>query len=169
MSDPKYHDRHAADIYRAIALRFYCRYVDMRHSAENFGADLTASHGKLPTELDATEQYTAALEERVFEQPETATAALALVEFAGSSPPIASSAKCCVIRSWRRSGTPFIRPSRSPMRPAGSTSLPCGSFGSACMARKARCSHERRCHPTCRRPIAIPYHCRRLPRRLYGS
>ena len=83
MSDAKYHDRHAADIYRAIALRFYCRYVDMRHSAENFGADLTASHGKLPTELDATEQYTAALEERLWEPPETATAALALVEFAG--------------------------------------------------------------------------------------
>ena len=83
MSDPRHHDKHAADIYRAIALRFYCRYVDMRHSAENCGADLTGSHGKLPTELDATEQYTAALEERLWEPPETATAALALVEFAG--------------------------------------------------------------------------------------
>src|SRR2546421_371118 len=56
MSDPKYHDKHAADIYRAIALRFYCRYVDMRHSAENCGADLTGSHGRLPTGLEATEQ-----------------------------------------------------------------------------------------------------------------
>jgi hypothetical protein len=83
MSDPKYHDRHAADIYRAIALRFYCRYVDMRHSAENYGADLTASHGRLPTERDASNQYTNALEERLWEQPESAAAALALVEFAG--------------------------------------------------------------------------------------
>jgi hypothetical protein len=41
MSDPKYHDPHAAGIYRAIALRFYCRYVDMRDSAEHHGADLT--------------------------------------------------------------------------------------------------------------------------------
>jgi hypothetical protein len=29
MSDAKYHDRHAAGIYRAIALRFYCRYVQV--------------------------------------------------------------------------------------------------------------------------------------------
>jgi hypothetical protein len=83
MSDPKYHDRHAADIYRAIALRFYCRYVDMRHSAENCGADLTGSHGPLPTPRDATDQYTDALEERLWEPPDSATAALALVEFAG--------------------------------------------------------------------------------------
>jgi hypothetical protein len=83
MSDPKYHDKHAADIYRAIALRFYCRYVDMRHSAENCGADQTGSHGRLPTGLEASEQYTAALEERLWEPPETATAALARVEFAG--------------------------------------------------------------------------------------
>jgi hypothetical protein len=46
MSDPKYHDRHAAGIYRAIALRFYCRFVDMRHSAEHCGADLSATHGR---------------------------------------------------------------------------------------------------------------------------
>jgi hypothetical protein len=30
MLDPKYHDQHAAGVYRAIALRFYCRYVEMR-------------------------------------------------------------------------------------------------------------------------------------------
>src|SRR3981081_4392419 len=83
MSDPKYHDRHAADIYRAIALRFYCRYVDMRHSAEHYGADLTASHGKLPTARDAADQYTDDLAERLWEPPQSATAALALVEFAG--------------------------------------------------------------------------------------
>src|ERR1700704_2174968 len=83
MSDPKHHDPHAADIYRAIALRFYCRYVDMRHSAEHYGADLTASHGRLPTELEAADQYVDALEERLWEPPQSATAALALVEFAG--------------------------------------------------------------------------------------
>ena len=83
MSDAKYHDRHAADIYRAIALRFYCRYVGMRHSAEHVGADLTASHGRLPPERDASDQYTDALEERLWEPPQSATAALALVEFAG--------------------------------------------------------------------------------------
>jgi hypothetical protein len=49
MSDPKYHDRHTAGIYRAIALRFYCRYVEMRHSAEHEGGDLSA-HGRLPTD-----------------------------------------------------------------------------------------------------------------------
>src|SRR5690242_15108429 len=83
MSDPTYHDRHAADIYRAIALRFFLRYVDMRHSAEHYGADLTATHGRRPTEAQASDQYTAAIDEWLWEIPETATAALALVEFAG--------------------------------------------------------------------------------------
>jgi hypothetical protein len=55
MSDPKYHDHHAAGIYRAIALRFYCRYVDMRDSAEHHGAYLTATHGRLPTSREVTE------------------------------------------------------------------------------------------------------------------
>ena len=83
MSDAKYHDRHAAGIYRAIALRFYCRYVDMRDSAEHYGADLTASHGRLPTARDAADQYTASVERWLWEAPASATAALALVEFAG--------------------------------------------------------------------------------------
>src|SRR5438045_9792883 len=83
MSDPKYHDRHAADVYRAIALRFYCRYVDMRNSAEHYGADLTATHSRLPTSRDATEQYVAAIDEWLWEAPQAATAALALTEVAG--------------------------------------------------------------------------------------
>src|SRR5438045_8614204 len=83
MSDPKYHDRHAADVYRAIALRFYCRYVDMRNSAEHYGADLTATHSRLPTSRDATEQYLAAIDEWLWEITESATAALALTEFTG--------------------------------------------------------------------------------------
>jgi hypothetical protein len=82
-SDPRFHDRHAADVYRAIALRFYCRYVDMRNSAEHYGADLTSTHSRLPTSLDATEQYLAAIDEWLWEIPESAAAALALTEFAG--------------------------------------------------------------------------------------
>src|SRR5438477_789825 len=83
MSDPKFHDRHAADVYRAIALRFYCRYVDMRNSAEHYGADLTATHGRLPSDREVTEQYLAAIDEWLWETPASATAALALTEFAG--------------------------------------------------------------------------------------
>ena len=83
MSDPKYHDRHAADIYRAIALRFHLPYVDMRHSAEHYGADLTAAHGRRPTEAQASDQYTDAIDEWLWEPAQSATAALALVEFAG--------------------------------------------------------------------------------------
>jgi hypothetical protein len=82
MSDAKYHDRHAAGIYRAIALRFYCRYVDMRDSAEHYGGDLS-DHGLLPTARDAADQYTASVERWLWEAPASATAALALVEFAG--------------------------------------------------------------------------------------
>ena len=68
---------------RAIALRFYCRYVDMRNSAEHYGADLTSTHSRLPTSRDATEQYLAAIDEWLWEIPESATAALAVTEFAG--------------------------------------------------------------------------------------
>jgi hypothetical protein len=82
MSDPRYHDRHTAGVYRAIALRFYCRYVDMRDSAEHVGGDIT-DHGKLPTPRDAADQYIVAVDEWLWEAPESATAALALVEFAG--------------------------------------------------------------------------------------
>ena len=76
------HNPHVAGLYRAIALRFYCRYVDMRDSAAYYGADL-ADHGKLPTAREASDQYVAAVEEWVWEAPDTADAALALVEFAG--------------------------------------------------------------------------------------
>jgi hypothetical protein len=54
----------------------------MRDSAEHYGADLTATHGKLPTPRDVTDQYTDAIEEWLWERPASATAALALVEFA---------------------------------------------------------------------------------------
>jgi hypothetical protein len=55
----------------------------MRDSAEHYGADLTASHGRLPTSREVTDQYTDAIEEWLWERPASATAALALVEFAG--------------------------------------------------------------------------------------
>ena len=42
-----------------------------------------ASHGKLPTQGDAADQYMAAVDEWLWEPPASATAALALVEFAG--------------------------------------------------------------------------------------
>src|SRR3954462_14958475 len=82
MSDPRYHDRHTAGIYRAIALRFYCRYVDMRGSAEHVGGDV-ANHGPLPTPRDAADQDTAAIDEWLFESPDSAAAPLSLGEFAG--------------------------------------------------------------------------------------
>src|SRR3977135_3306539 len=83
MSDAKYHDRHAAGVYKAIALRFYSRYVEARQSDEFRGADLPPSHGRLPTSREVTDQYTDAIEEWLWERPASATAALALVEFAG--------------------------------------------------------------------------------------
>jgi hypothetical protein len=54
----------------------------MRDSAEHYGADLS-DHGKLPTARDAADQYTASVERWLWEAPASATAALALVEFAG--------------------------------------------------------------------------------------
>jgi hypothetical protein len=76
------HNPHVAGLYRAIALRFYYRYVYMRDSAAHYGADL-ADHGKLPTAREASDQYVAAVEEWVWEAPGTADEALALVEFVG--------------------------------------------------------------------------------------
>jgi hypothetical protein len=73
----------AAGIYKAIAFRFYCRYVDMRESAEHCGADLSAHGDPCSTPRAATDQYLAAIEEWLWERPDTAEAALALVEFAG--------------------------------------------------------------------------------------
>ena len=46
---PNHTDPHAAGIYRAIALRFYGRYIEARHSAEYRGGDL-ADDATLPSE-----------------------------------------------------------------------------------------------------------------------
>jgi hypothetical protein len=76
------HDRHSASIYRAIALRFYARYVDARTAAEFRGEDIEG-HAPLPTQLDASEQYKRAVSEWLWETPQTEDVILALVEFAG--------------------------------------------------------------------------------------
>jgi hypothetical protein len=76
------HNAHAAAIYRALVLRFYLRYVDMRHDAEFQGGDLD-DHGHLPTQADADGRYEAAVNECIWESPASTDAALALVKFAG--------------------------------------------------------------------------------------
>jgi len=79
---PNHTDPHVAEIYQAIALRFYKRYVEARRSAEHRGGDLP-DHGRLPTEREADDRYAAAADGCVIEAPDTADAALALVHFAG--------------------------------------------------------------------------------------
>ena len=81
-TNTKHHDPHIAGLYQAMALRFYAHFVDMRHSAEHRGEDLP-DYGPLPSELEADERYEAAVIEWLREPPDSAGAALALVEFAG--------------------------------------------------------------------------------------
>ena len=77
-------DAHAAGLYRAMALRFYCRYIDMRGYAQFCGGDIP-DHGPLPSEADAVDQYEAAASEWcLYQKPDSAVAALALIEFAGT-------------------------------------------------------------------------------------
>jgi hypothetical protein len=76
------HDRHAAGLYQAIALRFYCRYVDARHLAEFRGEDLQGAEPLL-TQAEASNRYQSAVDEWVPESPSTTDAVLALIEFAG--------------------------------------------------------------------------------------
>jgi hypothetical protein len=73
---------HAAEIYQAIALRFYSRYIEARRSAEHRGGDLP-DHGPLPTEREADDRYQAAADGCVIETADSADSALALVHFAG--------------------------------------------------------------------------------------
>jgi hypothetical protein len=80
--DKLLHDESVAGLYQAMALRFYCRYVQMRNAAKSRGGDLT-DYGPLPTERDAFERYEAAVEEWLGEPPDSADAAEALVIFAG--------------------------------------------------------------------------------------
>ena len=76
------HDYHAANIYKAMALRVYCRYVDLRRAAEFRGVDIQG-HGLLPTQAAASEAYNEAVEDSIWEDADSIDAVLALVEFAG--------------------------------------------------------------------------------------
>jgi hypothetical protein len=71
-------DEHVAGVYRALSLRFLIRYIDMLSGADSF-AGKTIDHGLLPTR-----RYRRAVDEWVRKPPESAHAALALVEFAGA-------------------------------------------------------------------------------------
>src|SRR3977135_540867 len=82
MSDPKHHNPQAAGIYRAIALRFYSRYVEARENAERHGGDLPG-YGSPHDAREADERYKAAIDEAIGEIPESIDAALALAHFAG--------------------------------------------------------------------------------------
>jgi hypothetical protein len=74
-------DKHSDGVYRAIALRFQMRYLDMQHAAATFGGDVSGR--EVPRLRETHERYREAVDEYVHEPPETAQAALALVEFAG--------------------------------------------------------------------------------------
>jgi hypothetical protein len=82
MSDPKDHNPQAAGIYRAIALRFYSRYVEARGTAERHGGDLSG-YGSQQGAREADARYKAAIDEAIGEIPESIDAALALAHFAG--------------------------------------------------------------------------------------
>src|ERR1700686_854460 len=75
------HDLQAAGLYQAIALRFYFRYVDVRHQAKFRGQDLEGAEPLL-TQAEASERYQRAVDEWLGEDPDTSDAVLALVEFA---------------------------------------------------------------------------------------
>jgi hypothetical protein len=79
---PREDNPHAAEIYRAIALRFYMRYIAARHQAEFHGEDLP-DHGRRPTEREVDEHYERAAEGCVIESVDSDAAALAMVGFAG--------------------------------------------------------------------------------------
>jgi hypothetical protein len=76
-----YADDHAAEIYRAMALRVFEHYVSLRSCAESHGAEMD-NLGPYPTSWQVGEWYREALSEGVFEEPRTAAAASALAEFA---------------------------------------------------------------------------------------
>jgi hypothetical protein len=79
---PKEDNPHVAGVYRAIALRFYCRYVEARENAEYQSGDLP-DHGPLLNQGEADRRYAVAAEGCLIEDPASAEAALALVHFAG--------------------------------------------------------------------------------------
>ena len=62
--------------------RLYYRFVSYRSMAESRGEEFP-EYGPSPTSLEASENYKQAVDNWIWERPRTATAALALVEFAG--------------------------------------------------------------------------------------
>ena len=80
--DTRFHDQHAAAIFRAIALRFYQRYVEMRHAAKLYGGDLNEPE-RLQDQAEAEDAYLAAVEACIWEGPDSAAAAMAMAKFAG--------------------------------------------------------------------------------------
>ena len=72
MAENIHKNDHSAGLYRAMALRFYSRYVEMRESAHHRGGDLTG-HGRLDTEREADQRYLAAVEEWLWETPDFLT------------------------------------------------------------------------------------------------
>ena len=82
--DTRFHNQHAAAIYRAIARRFYEHYVEMRHAAKLYGGDVV-EHAQLQqlAEAEAENSYLAAVEYCIWEGPDSAVAALAMAKFAG--------------------------------------------------------------------------------------
>jgi hypothetical protein len=79
--DPN-HDMHAAEIYRAIALRFHAHYMDARRCAAFQGGDLPDAEPVL-TQAETSKRYQREAWGCVIESADSAGAALALVEFAG--------------------------------------------------------------------------------------
>jgi hypothetical protein len=74
-------DERTASVYRAIALRFYARYVDARKHAQFRGADLPNAE-PLCTEREASDRYKRAVEGALWEPVDTADTVHALVHFA---------------------------------------------------------------------------------------
>ena len=75
------HNEHVAGLYRAIALRFYSRFAEMRDAAELYGGTIPGFEQRSPREDH--DIYKAAVEEWIHEPPASAHAGCALAHFVG--------------------------------------------------------------------------------------
>src|SRR3954449_5686732 len=75
------HDDLTASFFRAIALRFYARYIDARQHAAFRGDDLPNAE-PLCTPLEASDRYKRAVERALWETVDTADTVHALIRFA---------------------------------------------------------------------------------------
>jgi hypothetical protein len=100
------HDMHAAEIYRAIALRFHARYMDARSHAAHRGGDLPDAEPML-NQAQTSDRYQQAAWSCVIESADSAGAALALVEFAAVISADRQGRRCAttppLARKWTRS------------------------------------------------------------------